>query len=236
MLEVKVIKSLLTSGVSLNARPSGGRVPASLARGRSRREQPRAFGRWIGARARRRRACGPPCAVARASSTSFPSPTWSPNCAPPFAKRNFEVGEGGRHGVTSSSRSDDIPSSPPEPGSRVPPTIRPPQRATSSRQLLTLYGHRVDLRTRRVPARVERARHAGARLSTRTSTLPERRLFIELTVLAQRLVTKKNRRFATSARSIPEIPLLVVYQRDFHALAASTRSAISWTGEPPKET
>ena len=48
--------------------------------------------------------------------------------------------------------------------------------------------------------------------------LPERRLFIELTVLEQRLVTKKNQKVRKFRALYPEVQLLVVYQRDFVAL------------------
>ena len=48
--------------------------------------------------------------------------------------------------------------------------------------------------------------------------LPDRRLFIELTVLEQRLVTKKNQKVRQFRTLYPEIELLVVYQRDFVAL------------------
>ena len=48
--------------------------------------------------------------------------------------------------------------------------------------------------------------------------LPERRLFIELTVLEQRLVTKKNGKVRRFRALYPEVDLLVVYQRDFVAL------------------
>ena len=48
--------------------------------------------------------------------------------------------------------------------------------------------------------------------------LPERRLFIELTVLEQRLVTKKNQKVRLFRELYPEVQLLVVYQRDFVAL------------------
>lgn len=48
--------------------------------------------------------------------------------------------------------------------------------------------------------------------------LPERRLFIELTVLEQRLVTKKNQKVRAFRTLYPEVDLLVVYQRDFVAL------------------
>ncbi len=48
--------------------------------------------------------------------------------------------------------------------------------------------------------------------------LPERRLFIELTVLEQRLVTKKNKKVRDFRTLYPEVELLVVYQRDFVAL------------------
>jgi hypothetical protein len=48
--------------------------------------------------------------------------------------------------------------------------------------------------------------------------LPERRLFIELTVLEQRLVTRKNQKVRKFRALYPEVDLLVVYQRDFVAL------------------
>lgn len=48
--------------------------------------------------------------------------------------------------------------------------------------------------------------------------LVERGLFIELTVLEQRLVTKKNQKVRRFRDLYPEVPLLVVYQRDFHQL------------------
>jgi hypoxanthine phosphoribosyltransferase len=44
------------------------------------------------------------------------------------------------------------------------------------------------------------------------------RLFIELTVLEQRLVTKKNQKVRRFRDLYPEIPLLVVYRADFHRL------------------
>ncbi len=48
--------------------------------------------------------------------------------------------------------------------------------------------------------------------------LPERSLFIELTVLEQRLVTRKNRKVREFRRLYPEVPLQVVYRGDFCAL------------------
>ena len=48
--------------------------------------------------------------------------------------------------------------------------------------------------------------------------LPGRRLFIELTVAEQRLVTKKNKKIREFRQLYPEIELLVVYQRDYAAL------------------
>ena len=45
--------------------------------------------------------------------------------------------------------------------------------------------------------------------------LHEHDLFIELTVLEQRLVTKKNQKVRQFRNLYPEIELLVVYQRDF---------------------
>lgn len=48
--------------------------------------------------------------------------------------------------------------------------------------------------------------------------LPERRMFIEMTVLEQRLVTKKNQKIRLFRSLYPEIELMVVYQRDFVGL------------------
>ena len=46
--------------------------------------------------------------------------------------------------------------------------------------------------------------------------LPELNLFIELTVLEQRLVTKKNAKIRAFRALYPEVSLVVVYQKDFN--------------------
>jgi hypothetical protein len=48
--------------------------------------------------------------------------------------------------------------------------------------------------------------------------LPVQHLFIEITVLDQRLVTKKNQKIRQFRELYPEVRLLVVYQRDFNDL------------------
>ena len=48
--------------------------------------------------------------------------------------------------------------------------------------------------------------------------LSQPRLFVELTVLDQRLVTKKNRKVRLFRALYPEIPIVVVYRREFYAL------------------
>jgi hypothetical protein len=45
-----------------------------------------------------------------------------------------------------------------------------------------------------------------------------RNLYIELTVLEQRLVTRKNQKIRQFRSLYPDVALLVVYQRDFAAL------------------
>jgi hypoxanthine phosphoribosyltransferase len=50
--------------------------------------------------------------------------------------------------------------------------------------------------------------------------LPERHLFIEMTVLDQRLVTKKNQKIRQFRELYPEVELIVVYQRDYNELIA----------------
>jgi hypothetical protein len=51
--------------------------------------------------------------------------------------------------------------------------------------------------------------------------LPARGVFIELTTADQRLVTKKNRKVRRMRQLYPEVPICIVYQRDFTSLLAS---------------
>ncbi len=51
--------------------------------------------------------------------------------------------------------------------------------------------------------------------------LPGPGLFIELTTADQRLVTRKNRKVRRMRALYPEVPIRVVYQRDFMSLLAS---------------
>lgn len=51
--------------------------------------------------------------------------------------------------------------------------------------------------------------------------LPRRGVFIELTTADQRLVTRKNRKVRRMRALYPEVPIRVVYQRDFASLLAS---------------
>jgi len=49
--------------------------------------------------------------------------------------------------------------------------------------------------------------------------LPEQRCFIELTTADQRLVTRKNAKVRRFRELYPDLEVVVVYQRDFFALA-----------------
>ena len=51
--------------------------------------------------------------------------------------------------------------------------------------------------------------------------LPDRGVFIELTTADQRLVTRKNGKVRRMRELYPEVPILIVYQRDFVALLES---------------
>lgn len=51
--------------------------------------------------------------------------------------------------------------------------------------------------------------------------LPNRGVFIELTTADQRLVTRKNRKVRRMRELYPEVPIHVVYQREYAALLAS---------------
>lgn len=84
-------------------------------------------------------------------------------------------------------------------------------------QLLTLYGHAWIYEPLEFP--LEWNDHGVPVRGFRPDFyLTERRLFIELTVSEQRLVTKKNQKVRRFRDLYPEIPLVVVYQRDFQDL------------------
>jgi hypoxanthine phosphoribosyltransferase len=51
--------------------------------------------------------------------------------------------------------------------------------------------------------------------------LPARGVFIELTTADQRLVTRKNGKVRRMRELYPEVPIMIVYQRDFLALLES---------------
>jgi hypothetical protein len=51
--------------------------------------------------------------------------------------------------------------------------------------------------------------------------LPRLGVFIELTTADQRLVTRKNRKVRRMRELYPEVPISIVYQRDFASLIAS---------------
>ena len=61
--------------------------------------------------------------------------------------------------------------------------------------------------------------------------LPDRGLFIELTTADQRLVTRKNGKVRRMRELYPEVPVAVVYQRDF--LALLTAHGLDWPSRPP---
>lgn len=50
--------------------------------------------------------------------------------------------------------------------------------------------------------------------------LPEQGCFVELTTADQRLVTRKNAKIRKMRALYPEIPVVIVYQRDFAGLLA----------------
>ncbi|HOV84951.1 MAG TPA: cytidylate kinase family protein [Syntrophobacteraceae bacterium] len=60
--------------------------------------------------------------------------------------------------------------------------------------------------------------------------LPEQDLFIELTTMKQRLVTRKNRKIRKLRRLHPEVNIRIFYQRDFHNLLA--KFGLLWGTSP----
>ncbi len=61
--------------------------------------------------------------------------------------------------------------------------------------------------------------------------LPEQRLFVEVTTLNQRLVTKKNRKVRRMGELYPEVRIKILYQRDTLALLAKYGLAGTDSGE-----
>ncbi len=84
-------------------------------------------------------------------------------------------------------------------------------------RLLTLYGHDWLYEPLEFPL-AWNDDGTTARAFRPDFYLVGRGLFIELTVLEQRLVTKKNQKVRRFRDLYPEVPLLVVYRRDFHRL------------------
>jgi hypoxanthine phosphoribosyltransferase len=81
-------------------------------------------------------------------------------------------------------------------------------------RLLTLYGYRWSYEPVEFPLAWNESGQPS-RAFRPDFFLPDERLFIELTVLEQRLVTKKNQKIREFRTLYPEVRLLVVYQRDF---------------------
>ena len=109
-------------------------------------------------------------------------------------------------------------------GSRIPPSgCSPP--------LLDLSGERWD--TSRSSSRSSGTSDGSPVSGFRPDFyLPERGVFVELTTADQRLVTRKNRKVRRMRALYPEVPIHVVYQRDFTALLASHGLAASSPPEP----
>lgn len=118
--------------------------------------------------------------------------------------------------MTSPSRSDDSRRRHPSVVPSIPQSFAHPSELLFS-QLLTLYGFEWIYEPLEFPL-YWNDHGVSIRGFRPDFYLPERRLFIELTVLEQRLTTKKNRKVRRFRDLYPEIPLLVVYQRDFHQL------------------
>jgi hypothetical protein len=121
--------------------------------------------------------------------------------------------------VTVPSRSDDERRRHPSLVASAPYSFAHPSERLFS-QLLTLYGHQWFYEPLEFPLEWDE-RGTPVRGFRPDFFLPDRRLFIELTVLEQRLVTKKNRKIRRFRSLYPEIELVVVYQRDYHQLLRS---------------
>ena len=95
--------------------------------------------------------------------------------------------------------------------------LRPRQRA-AVRAAPGLLRDRMGVRAHVVRHRVGRARATCSSGSRPTSTCPTYDLYIEITTLNQKLVTKKNRKVRRLRERYPEIRCKVFYQRDYLSL------------------
>ena len=90
---------------------------------------------------------------------------------------------------------------------------------TTVRQAARPLGRVLGVRAGGISARVECPWRA--RLGVPSGLLPPARGVLEMTTADQRLVTRKNRKVRRMRALYPEVPVHVVYQRDFHSLLAS---------------
>lgn len=118
--------------------------------------------------------------------------------------------------MTSSTLSDDARRRHPSAVSTLDQSFAHPSEKLFS-QLLTLYGYEWVYEPLEFPL-AWNDKGVPTRGFRPDFFLPAQRLFIELTVLEQRLVTKKNKKVRRFRDLYPEIPLLVVYQRDYHEI------------------
>lgn len=116
-----------------------------------------------------------------------------------------------------------IQSLPDDPRRRHPSTsVKPADRFAHESErvfarILSLYGHRWSYEPVEFPLEWDES-GTPVRAFRPDFYLLESRVFIELTVLEQRLVTKKNQKIRRFRSLYPEVDLIVVYQRDFAAL------------------
>ena len=85
-------------------------------------------------------------------------------------------------------------------------------------RLLDFYADRVGVRADVVRHRVGRARATSSQRFTPDFYLPAYDLYIEITTLNQKLVTKKNRKVRRLRERYPEVRCKVFYQRDYLSL------------------
>jgi hypoxanthine phosphoribosyltransferase len=86
-------------------------------------------------------------------------------------------------------------------------------------EVLDFYGVRWQYEPRSFPLRWA-ADGAVAAAFTPDFYLPELDLYVEVTTMSQKLVTRKNRKVRQLKERYPHIRCRVLYQRDIHRLAA----------------
>ena len=91
------------------------------------------------------------------------------------------------------------------------------------REAARLLPRALGVRAEDVRARASRGRHASIEAFRPDFYLPEQDLYLEVTVMKQSLVTRKNRKLRKLRERYPDVKVKLFYKRDIQRLAERYR-------------